>query len=235
MAFDRDPHLSHDGSRIAFCSTRNSSAYQIYIQNLETRAIRQITDAKEDITNPIWSNNDRQILFTIHREGSSEIGIMDADGNNRKLLTNTSGHNHGYSFSSSDKYVAYETSINDRSEIFMLELETKKSSLLIKSDELSFRGDPVYSPVSNQMVFTSNVLDSKIRQLYIYEIDRDHYYRITKNSLDKDDPAFSPDGTQVAFIASWENAWNIFIMDIDGSNLKNLTKSYYDNLVPTWR
>jgi Tol biopolymer transport system component len=29
--------------------------------------------------------------------------------------------------------------------------------------------------------------------------------------------------------------YDIFVMDADGGNVRNLTRSYYDHIVPTWR
>ena len=234
-AFDRDPHFSYNGETIAFSSNREGSVYQIYLLDLKTRAIRQITSGPKDKTNPIWSPDNNLILFTIHRKGSSELGMMDATGANLTILTNTYGNNHGYSFSPDGKIVAYESTVNNRSEVFIMELKTRKSSVFIKADELGYRGDPVYSPAGGKLIFTSDICEYKIRQISVYDLDLNHQYRITKSLADKDDPTVSPDGTEVAFIARWENAWNIFIINIDGTKKRNITKSYYDNLVPTWR
>jgi Tol biopolymer transport system component len=46
-------------------------------------------------------------------------------------------------------------------------------------------------------------------------------------------PAISPDGLQIAFAANTGSGSHIFIMDTDGSNLKQLTKSDY-NTSPAW-
>lgn len=233
-AFDRDPHFSYDGTQLAFSSNR-TGAYQIYVLDLATRAVRQITQGKVDKTNPFWSPNNTQILYTMHKDESSEIGMMNADGSKPRQLTRAFGHSHGYGFSPSGQWISFESTMNNRSEIFIYNILEKKSRTLIENDELTYQGDPVFSPIGNKLVFSSNSMEKKTRQLYIYDLDWQKYYRITDDHMDKDDPLFSPDGTKIAYVARWENAWNIFIMDSDGKHVRNVTKSYYDHVVPSWR
>lgn len=233
-AFDRDPHFSNDGTRLAFTSNR-SGTYQIYIMDIRTRAIRQLTQGPADKTNPFWSPDDRHVLYTLNQTGSCELGMIDADGKNSHVVVRSRGNNYGYGFAPNGRWISYVSTVNNRNEIFALDLKTEQSRLLVQTDELTFRGDPVFSPVGNKLIFSSNALDHSIRQLYLYDLDWKKYYRLTEDELDKDDPIFSPDGTRVAYVALWENAWNIFVMDTDGRHARNLTMSYYDNLVPTWR
>lgn len=234
-AFDRDPHISYDGERIAFSSNRDKGVYQIFILDMDSRQVRQLTFSRDDKTNPFWSPDDRQILYTFLKSGTTQLGIMNADGSDAHQLTSSNANSHGYGFSPDGKTVSYESTVNNRNEVFVFDLGTHKPSLLIQTDDISYRGDPVYSPLGGKMVFSSDVLERRLRQLYIYDLNWKKYYRITDDDMDKDDPIFSPDGTKIAYVARWENAWNIFIMDADGKHAQNVTKSYYDNIVPSWR
>jgi len=182
--FDRDPHFSYDGTRIAFASNRTGT-YQIYILDLATRAVKQITSGPEDKTNPFWSPNDQQILFTLHKNGSAELGIMNADGSQVRQLTNSFGDSHGYGFSPNGSWISFESTMNNRSEIFLYDILEKKIMTLIENDELTYQGDPVFSPIGNKLVFSSNSLDRHKRQLYIYDLDWQKYYRITDDDMDK--------------------------------------------------
>jgi len=234
-AFDRDPHFSYDGKLLAFSSNRENGIYQIFVMDLETRAIRQLTSNREDKTNPFWSPDGRKILYTLHRNSITELGIMNADGSEAHQIANTGGDSHGYGFSPDGRFVSYESTFNKRNELFVLDVKNRKPKLLLETDALGYRGDPVFSPRGDRMVFSSDVMSPKLRQLYIYDLDWNKYYPVTHDTLDKDDPVFSPDGSMIAYVARWENAWNIFTMSADGSNVRNLPCNYHDNIVPTWR
>ncbi len=234
-SFDRDPHFSYDGQSIAFTSNR-SGTYQIYVLDLGTQAARQLTTGTQDKTNPFWSPDGSRLLYTVHVKGSFEVGIMNADGSQARQITNESfGDSHGYGFAPDGRRISFESTMNNRNEVFIMDLESMRSRALIETDELSYRGDPVFSPTGNKIVFCSSTLDRRTRQLYIYDLDWKKYYRITDDALDKDDPIFSPDGTRIAYVARWQNAWNIFVADADGKYARNLTRSHYDNVVPSWR
>ena len=233
-AFDRDPHFSHDGTRLAFASNR-TGAYQIYVLDLATRAVKCLTQGKYDKTNPFWSPDDSEILFTMHKKGSSHLGIMQINGKNIRQLTNDYGDSHGYGFSPDGSKVSFESTMNDRNEIFILDLRSQKSKPLLNMlDSTSYRGDPVFSPLGDKMIFSSNEKHNT-RQLYMLDLQTKKYIKISKDNLDKDDPVFSPDGTMIAYVACWGNAWNIFITDVSGLKVTNITQSNYDNLVPSWR
>ena len=234
QAFDRDPHFSYDGTQLAFSSNRSGN-YEIYVLDLETRDVKRLTRGGGDKSNPFWSPDNHHVLFTWHRGGTSELGIMRADGTHMRMLTDQEGDSHGYGFSPDGRYISYESTVNDRNEIFLYDLESRRSELLLETDDVSYRGDPVFSPVGDKLVFSSDVIARKLRQLYIYDIQWDRYYRVTDDAQDKDDPIFSPDGSKIAYVARWENAWNVYVMDADGRHARNVTRSYYDHVVPTWR
>ena len=63
-------------------------------------------------------------------------------------------------------------------EIFVLDLQTKESRLLMKSDDITQKGKPMFSPGGHLLAFTSDALQRKLRQIYLYNLDYRQYYRI---------------------------------------------------------
>ena len=233
-AFDRDPHFSYDGTKVAFASNRTGT-YQIYILDLDTLAVKCLTQGEHDKTNPFWSPDDNRILFTIHKNGHSQLGVLNVVTQKIYNLTNFPGNNYGYGFSPDGTKISFESTMNNRNEIFVLDIRLQTLTSLITIDKLTYMGDPVFSPDGSNIIFSSNSYNQKTRQLYLYNFEHQQYFRITYDPWDKDDPIFSPDGTMIAYVACWENAWNIFVMDLAGKHTQNITRSYYDNLVPSWR
>jgi TolB protein len=235
QAFDRDPHLAHDRESLAFCSNRDGGYYQIYVLNLTTRAVRRLTFGNEDKTNPIWSPDGRTLIFTWQTRDRFQLAVMNADGSEMRQLTDTYGDNHAYSFSPDRTQIAFESGINHRSEIYHLDLATRNITRLIQSDDLTQCGNPVFNPAGKTLLFTSDVTKRRIQQIYVLDLASGQYSRITHDDISRDDPIYSPDGTLISYAALWEGAWNIYRMRSDGTEVKNLTNSYFDNNGPTWR
>jgi TolB protein len=48
-------------------------------------------------------------------------------------------------------------------------------------------------------------------------------------------PAWSPDGSLIAFQTNRDGNWEIYIMNADGSEPVNLTKNLFDDEMPYWK
>ncbi len=90
--FGSDPMLSPDGSKIVYCSQRDSIYSQIYVMNSEGSSPKRITDMKTgDACGPAWSRDGKKIAYYAFAQTNPsrnpEIWVMDADGSNPKKLT----------------------------------------------------------------------------------------------------------------------------------------------------
>ena len=59
--------------------------------------------------------------------------------------------------------------------------------------------------------------------------------RLTKNNAPDWYPAWSPDGTMIAFVSRRNGNSDIYVMDADGSNQKRLTKNQAGDTSPAWQ
>ena len=57
---------------------------------------------------------------------------------------------------------------------------------------------------------------------------------LTDEFGDARQPAWSPDGTKIAFQAYWDGNWHIWSIERDGSNLRQLTHGPFDHREPHW-
>jgi len=78
---EKDPAFSNDGTRLAFASDR-SGTMEIYVMNLATKAVTQLTSLSAGAEEPSWSRDDSEIVF---RSGIS-VFLMNADGTNSRLV-----------------------------------------------------------------------------------------------------------------------------------------------------
>src|SRR6186713_1396715 len=94
---DREPAWSHDGTRVAFSSDRGpsisagqvnagSSNYNLWVLEVATRTLTQITSDRADDFMPTWSPDDREIAFISTRAGGQTIWTVNlATGAERRF------------------------------------------------------------------------------------------------------------------------------------------------------
>jgi len=92
MGYVIDPAWSPNGQLLAFSWRRPSGNYDIYIMDVVSHEIREITRDSGRNERPSWAPDGRHIVFESTRSGTRQIWTMLADGSSARQLT-TSGHN----------------------------------------------------------------------------------------------------------------------------------------------
>jgi TolB protein len=234
-AFDRNPHFSYDGNRIAFSSNRGGGFYQIYLLDLQTKHVQQLTSGDEDKTNPIWIFDNSKIFYTLHGDNEMKIMQMNADGSGVKQIRSSNGCNYAFSVSPDGNLLAYQEINRVYNQIVVLNLTTREKKVLIGSDDVTSYGNSMFAPNGWQLLFTADFMLHHTRALYIYDLVHGTHERVISDSVDRGEPIFSPDGSLIAYTAKEDITWNIWVMNANGSNIRNLTHSTFDNVDPTWR
>ena len=92
MGYVVDPAWSPNGQLLAFSWRRPSGNYDIYIMDVVSHHILEITRDSGRNERPSWAPDGRHIVFESTRGGSRQIWTMLADGSQPHQLTNA-GHN----------------------------------------------------------------------------------------------------------------------------------------------
>jgi TolB protein len=87
-----DPAWSPNGQFLAFSWRRPSGNYDIYLMDVASRRILELTRDMGRNERPSWAPDGRHIVFESTRSGSRQIWTMLADGSQPHQLT-TTGHN----------------------------------------------------------------------------------------------------------------------------------------------
>jgi TolB protein len=87
-----DPAWAPNGQLLAFSWRRPTGNYDIYVMDVATRQIIELTRDAGRNERPSWAPDGRHLVFESTRSGSRQIWSMLADGTQARQLT-TTGHN----------------------------------------------------------------------------------------------------------------------------------------------
>jgi TolB protein len=118
-----------------------------------------------------------------------------------------------------------------------MNLATKKTTRITTNDRLD--GSPTFHPDGVRIFYTSFMdKDSanKITNSEIFVTDTigSYHTRLTHRIGNDGALDISPDGKTIACHYFLKNKADIYVMDIDGSNIKQLTTDTLDNRWPRW-
>ena len=162
-----------------------------------------------------------KIAFTCQLSGVrflDHICIINADGTGFKQLTSDDGAAHFYpSVAPDGKSVVYSANPTGVYEIYEVDLD---GNIRQVTQGLGTLTSPEISPDGNSIAFTLG--DGQTASLWIIDRDGSHPRVLYGSGWD---PTWSPDGEKILF-ASYDryNSIQLFTIDLDGSNLKQVTQ-----------
>ncbi len=99
MGYVIDPAWSPNGQLLAFSWRRPSGNYDIYVMDIASRQLLELTRDAARNERPSWAPDGRHIIFESTRTGTRQIWTMLADGTQARQLT-TQGQNESPNWSS---------------------------------------------------------------------------------------------------------------------------------------
>lgn len=222
------PSWSPDGRAIAYTSWR-SGFPDIFISMIFEGKV--LTPAKGVGHNylPVFSPDGTQITFMSNRDGNDEIYIMNRDGGNVRRVTNHPAIDATPTWSPTGAQIAFTSDRSGSSEIWVVGVDG------VGLRRLSFEGNAdraTWSPAPfNEIAYTarsSTGLDLKVFNLASGEVRQ-----ITFGEGRNESPAWAPNGRHLAFSSTRGGSTQIYIVDRDGQNIKQVTREG-NNQQPNW-
>jgi Tol biopolymer transport system component len=253
------PKISPDGKKILFL--RNGlTGSEIFVANIDGSGISQLTHNGEWTLSPAWSPNGKFVAFVSGEDISGvvenlnpfDIYTMNADGSEKRRLTNTPNFERDVTWSPNGRQIAFMRDLgstyNGPFNIFTMN-EDGSNQVNISGNSCS-DFHPSWSPKGNTIAFVTNCGGSNTEvfhmpEIYVMNSDGSERKRLTYISDEANEnrryayyPSWSPNGLKIAFTAVtfdiYDANWEIFALELNRNTLVNLTSNPKQDQEPSW-
>lgn len=166
-----------------------------------------------------------RIAYVIVKKSKGEEGIRyhldiaDADGRNVKTLINSTAPMMSPAWSPDGKKLAYVTFENQRSAIYIIDIQTGARRLITRYEGIN--GAPTWSSDGSKMALVLS--KSGAPKIYLYDLTANTLTRLTEGSAIDTEPCFSADAQKIVFTSDRGGSPQIYQLDLKSKHITRLT------------
>ena len=171
---NHDPIWSPDGRYLAFTRNRADQKLDIlFVANLRTGRLERVSPAEgeENYHAADWSPDSRRLLITSTALNRfSNVGLLELKTGAIDWITRGTWESEAGEFRG--RSIAYESNIDGNSQVFLLDVKTRKRKAIGPKSGLSFLGSEVFSPDHKRILYSSSG-STRPSDLYVGQVFRD--------------------------------------------------------------
>lgn len=158
------------------------------------------------------------------------ICVMDAEGTNVTVLTDSAGDDTTPAWSPDGEHIVFVSTRDGNREIYVMDADGHNQINLTNHPADDWM--PAWSPDGERIAFVSYRAGNW--EIYVMGADGSNVTRLTEERADDWAPSWSPDGAELAFCSTRDGNWEIYVMDSSGSLPLRLTEHPENDLAPVW-
>lgn len=231
ITFVGDPHLSPDGTRVAYTRRIIDEERQyrshIYVYDLTERKERPWTQGQQSDRVPRWSPDGRYLAFLSKRSCVYQCWLLDTSGGEAEQVTFVEKGVSDYIWSPDGKgilFTSYVVNSNDASYVDSAETVMHKKPMVV--ERLRYKADE------------TGFLEDGYRHLFYLDLSTRAIRQLTFGNAHHDLGSFSPDGKQIVYSKNLVDHYpfytNLYTMELESGQEVQWTDRVGAVSRPTW-
>lgn len=218
-------------TKIAYVSEQEGGR-ELFVMDYDGYAPRQITRDGSLNLMPRWSPDRRFLVFTAYRSRDrQDIDMVELATGKRWTLINLPGLNITPVFSPDGSRLAFATSQDGNSEIYLFNRQTRLYERL--TDHPAADLSPSWSPAGREIAFTSDRGGGP--QIYLMSSDGSDVRRLTFDGNYNAAPVWSPRGDWIAYVCRTDDKqYKLCLITPDGHRRVQITTGRGVDDSPSW-
>lgn len=214
-----------------------ANVHEIHVMNADGSGSRRMIQSSIGLNHHSWSPDARHMAAVGYHDQLQTWSVytFDTDGENLTRLTNVRYvFDNEPSWSPDGSTIAFTRTYpaqNHRSEVWLMNADgTDQRWIGVEGFHVR------WSPDGTRLIFQSRISEWTGGQsdLMTCAVDGSDVRAVTDTPEDELAPIWSPDGSQIAFVADYDGDFDVYVMDADGSDVRRLTESATDDWAPDW-
>lgn len=161
---------------------------------------------------------DGMIVFTCYINQIDQICLMNADGTDRRQLTDFDATSFYASLSPEGDTIYFSSRQGGSFDIYSMNLRGRGLRRITGGIGSSYA--PERSPIDDRIIFANE--SDGLQRIWLMRSDGNNPHPITDGPSDID-PTWSPDGLKIAFASARSGQRQLYVMNRDGSGLRQVT------------
>ncbi|HEX3266505.1 MAG TPA: hypothetical protein VHQ98_00820 [Gaiellaceae bacterium] len=232
---------SPDGQQITFAGGTDDNQ-QIAVVNANGSGLKRLTAGALSSRNPSWSPDGTLIVFERDDAASrSQVWVMRPDGTGKRKLTHSAQQNEWPAWSPGGDKILFERYFSGTH----MELYTMSPDGADKLRIARVRTRPDaggwycacadWSPDGKKIAYEAVATETQKPDIFVMNANGKRKRRLTRHPSRDENPAWSLDGTQIAFYSERVGNAEIYAMKADGTNQHRLTHDPWYDCCPRWK
>ncbi|UCF36813.1 MAG: PD40 domain-containing protein [Acidobacteriota bacterium] len=226
------PEWSADNQMLVYVAKLPTvNRWQLFLHEVDGRPT-EIEVTSSYVSSPAFARDGR-VAFSSRTQSSREadIFIRPAGGGPARNITNARGIDTSPSWSPTGAQIAFISDRTGGPQVWVMDADGSNLRQLVT--EGGHCDSPDWSPDGRFVLYSWQAPRQWKHDIYLAEVATGKLFQLTSGFGTNESPHWSPDGRHIAFQSTRTGTKQIFIMNADGRNLKQVT-TYGINESPAW-